>query len=171
MTETMPWERQRGESHKAFEAFHEYCLLGNDRSIRKVAQSLNKSVALIGGWSSKWKWKERVVEYDNELIRQEVQTAKEGIAEMRKRHIEIGKYFQSKGIDAIKKKATTDEGLQYEDIKELVAMVTKGMQMEAEARETGLQMITWGEGRARQNIITEERRRELEEAFSDKPED
>lgn len=167
MRETMPWERQYGESHKAFEAFHEYCLLGKDRSIRKVAQSLNKSVALLGKWSSKWKWKERVLEYDNMLIRQEVESAKEGIAEMRKRQIEIGKYFQSKGVDAIKRKVKEDDSLKAEELRDLLTLVTKGMQMETEARLSGLEVLTGNKSEDGNNTeISAERRAELERIFN-----
>lgn len=167
MRETMPWERQKNESHQAFEAFHEYCLLGADRSIRKVAQSLNKSVALLGKWSSKWKWIDRAAEYDNELVRQEVQTAKKEIAEMRKRQIEIGQYFQSKGIEAIRRKVKEDDSLKSEEIRDLMNLVSKGMQMETDARLSGLEAYTGENQSEHGNTITAERRKELEDFFNE----
>ena len=43
-----PWERQKGESEKAYEAFAAYRDMGPERSITKVSQSLNKTRTLIG---------------------------------------------------------------------------------------------------------------------------
>ena len=43
-----PWERQKGESDKAYEAFVTYWDMGTDRSIRAVAQKLGKSRTQIG---------------------------------------------------------------------------------------------------------------------------
>jgi len=166
MRETMPWERQYGESHQAFEAFHEYCLLGNSRSIRTLSQRLNKSVPLLGKWSSKWKWQDRVRAYDNMLIRQEMETAKQEIAEMRKRQIEIGKFFQSKGIDAIREKVKNEDKLVAEELRDLMNLVVKGMQMETEARLNGLDMIGNKEDGERNDGISDERRREIDDFFS-----
>lgn len=167
MRETMPWERQFGESYKAFDAFHAYCLLGNDRSIRKLSQQLNKSVALLGKWSSRWKWQDRVREYENYLIRQEVDTAKEEIKEMRKRQIEIGKYFQAKGLDAIKMKVSNEEKLSSEELRDLLSLVAKGMQIETDARLHGLEMVSPSTSKESTGEISIERRKELEDFFNE----
>ena len=168
MRDAKPWERQYGESHKAFEAFHEYCLLGNSRSIRKVAERLHKSLPLLGRWSTKWNWKDRVVEYDNELIRGEVEKAKTEISEMRKRQADIGQYFQSKGLEALKLKVANNDKLQYEELRDLMNLIAKGMQMENDARLSGLEMMTVGTKKAEANAeISAERRAEIERIFDD----
>lgn len=41
-SDVKPWERQEGESAKAFEAFTIYAGLGADRSLRAVAQQLGQ---------------------------------------------------------------------------------------------------------------------------------
>jgi hypothetical protein len=43
-----PWERQPGESGKAFSAFCHYRDLGRDRSLAKVAESLSVNRQAIG---------------------------------------------------------------------------------------------------------------------------
>ena len=55
-----PWEPQKGESIPAFQAFAEYRDMGDSRSIEAVARSLAKSRTLIGRWSARWKWTERL---------------------------------------------------------------------------------------------------------------
>ncbi len=55
------------ETPKAAAAFYEYCLLGYDRSLAKLAQKLGKTTAYIRHletWSSHYHWQERVKEYN-----------------------------------------------------------------------------------------------------------
>src|SRR5690606_17803428 len=59
------WERQGGETDKAYEAFALYRDMGVNRSVRDVAQQLGKSAALIARWSSKKNWVERVSAWDD----------------------------------------------------------------------------------------------------------
>jgi len=63
---------QLEETPKSAAAFYEYCLLGADRSLAKLAQKLGKSTAYIRcleTWSSHNRWQERVREYDAEQAR------------------------------------------------------------------------------------------------------
>jgi hypothetical protein len=53
------------ESKPAFEAWRVYARLMEKRSIRKVAQQLDKSTTLIGRWSVVWKWQERARLWDD----------------------------------------------------------------------------------------------------------
>lgn len=64
-----PWEKQEGESAKAFEAFVIYRDLAEDRSQVKVAEALGKNITLMARWSSRWKWVERVDAWDREQDR------------------------------------------------------------------------------------------------------
>lgn len=68
-SDVKPWERQEGESAKAFEAFTIYAGLGADRSLRAVAQQLGKSKTLMDRWSSTYSWVVRAAEYDADLQR------------------------------------------------------------------------------------------------------
>ena len=62
-----PWERQKGESEKAYEAFVAYRDMGEKRTLIAVAEKLGKSDTLIRRWKDRWEWKERVRAYDNGL--------------------------------------------------------------------------------------------------------
>lgn len=163
-----PWERQFNESHQAFEAFHEYCLLGAKRTQAKVAAKLGKSTHLMDRWSSKWKWRERARAYDNELVRQEIDEKRAEIAEMRKRQIDTGRFLQSKALDALVKKAkeADGDGLKFEEIRDLLNLITKGSEMEEHARTEGLRALSIGAETVQQSgDITDERRKEIEEFF------
>lgn len=46
-----PWERQKGESAQAYEAFVTYRDMGSERSLQAVSQRLSKSIPLIKRWS------------------------------------------------------------------------------------------------------------------------
>lgn len=167
MRDTMPWERQIGESHKAFEAFHEYCLMGNTRSIRKVAEKLGKSQQLLSRWSSKWDWVNRGREYDNELVRIETEEAKKELAEMRKRQIEMGKYFQAKGVAAIKEKVEKEEKLRFETLRDLINLVSNGVSIETKARIDSLLADRASEAAEKDGFdgISDDRRQELDDFF------
>ncbi len=95
------WEQQPGESAKAFEAFSLYRDMGIERSVRKVAQRLNKSLTLIGRWSSAHNWPERVRAYDRDLDRQAHAQAVREVRSMTNRHIRIAMQLQAKALEAL----------------------------------------------------------------------
>jgi hypothetical protein len=69
--EPMPWEKQRGESAKAFNAFRIYRDLGSGRAQVKVGRILGESgvqtaLSQIERWSSQWRWVERCDAWDRE---------------------------------------------------------------------------------------------------------
>ena len=63
----LPFEQQEKESHKAFAAFALYLSMGPERSIDGVARKLNKSHTIIGRWSGRWRWVERVAAHASHL--------------------------------------------------------------------------------------------------------
>lgn len=65
MAELAPWDRQPGETSKAYEAFSIYRDMGAERTVRLVAEALNKSGTLIAGWSGKHNWVDRAAAYDS----------------------------------------------------------------------------------------------------------
>ena len=79
---TAPWERQKGESEKAYEAFSLYLKLGAERTISAVVKELKKSRSLIDRWKDRWDWEERVREYDNDTERKAKKEAEKGLREM-----------------------------------------------------------------------------------------
>lgn len=72
-----PWHQQQGEGGKAYEAFSTYRDLGPQRSITTLERTLNKSRALLGGWSSRYNWVSRCRAYDLHNQQQEEQIARE----------------------------------------------------------------------------------------------
>ena len=68
---TLPFHQQPKESTKAFAAFSLYLSLGEQRSLELVATKLQKSMAIIGRWSGRWRWGERVDAYVQHMARVE----------------------------------------------------------------------------------------------------
>lgn len=64
----LPWEKQRGESSKAWWAFQTYRDLGPDRSLTKVQEIAQEtriaSPSMVARWSSRWGWVERCHAFD-----------------------------------------------------------------------------------------------------------
>jgi hypothetical protein len=59
------WERQPGEGARPFAAFAVYRdQPPGDRSLRGVAEQVDKSLTLVGRWSAQWRWVERVGLWD-----------------------------------------------------------------------------------------------------------
>jgi hypothetical protein len=61
----LPWERQKGESGRAFSNFAEYRDLGPHRSIAKVAAFRKLHPSTLEEQSRKYRWIERAQEYDD----------------------------------------------------------------------------------------------------------
>lgn len=58
------WEQREGEKEVAYQAFLNYRNQTGRRSLRRVAQSLDKSLTLIGEWSAEHEWVARVFAWD-----------------------------------------------------------------------------------------------------------
>ena len=101
--EAEPWERQPGESAKAFEAFVIYRDMGVDRSARRVAIQLSKSNTLIHRWSKDNKWIERVAAWDSEQDRIRREEQRKEIAKMRARHTKLAQSMLLKAAEALKR--------------------------------------------------------------------
>lgn len=67
MADNPIWERLPSDTDKSFEAFCIYRDMGSGRTLRKLAQELDKTLTQIGDWSSKHNWIERVSTYDDYL--------------------------------------------------------------------------------------------------------
>lgn len=63
--EPAPWDRRPRETSKAYAAFVIYRDMGTDRTVRSVAEALNKSGTLIAGWSGKHNWVARAAAWDS----------------------------------------------------------------------------------------------------------
>lgn len=117
-----PWERQKGESEKAYEAFVTYRDLGEKRTFTAVAKKLQKSCTLIRRWKVAWEWQERVRAYDNELEKEARSKAVKSRKDMTERHIGIAMQLQKKALEALKE--LKPEEMTPKDIKEFIKMAT-----------------------------------------------
>jgi len=75
-----PYNRLTEESDQAYQAFVRYRYMGVERSITAVARQLNKSRPLIGRWSAKYNWIERVAAYDQSLDAAKVAAEQRAVA-------------------------------------------------------------------------------------------
>ena len=127
--DTKPWERQEGESIKAFEAFTVYLDMGDERSLRAVGQRLGKSRALIERWSRTYQWVERVASYDADVQRKAHAKAVDKRRKMVDRHISIALKMQEKALKALEQMDPADI-----DPKNLIAMLREATKLEQEMR-------------------------------------
>jgi hypothetical protein len=100
MPEREVWERQPGESSRAYAAFCIYRDMGPKRGLREAAKRYYESktrtnVAQIGKWSSKWNWVARCRAWDDhhDALARERQTVE--IQEMRDRQARLGVAMQA----------------------------------------------------------------------------
>lgn len=119
---TAPWERQKGESEKAYEAFSLYLKLGAERTISAVVKELKKSRSLIDRWKERWDWEERVREYDNDTERKAKKEAEKGLREMYTRQVKVAMTMQAKALKALD--ALDVEAMSPKDIKEYIKIAT-----------------------------------------------
>ena len=76
---TLPFQQLPKEGSKAYAAFKTYLDMGSERSLALVAQKLDKSVTMLGRWSSRFDWPGRVAAHGAHLAAIERQ-AIEGLA-------------------------------------------------------------------------------------------
>ncbi len=118
-----PWERQEGESDKAYEAFATYRDMGSERTVTAVANKLSKSRQLIERWKGKYNWSERVRLYDNELEKQAFAKAVRERKNMNDRHIKIAMQMQKKALEALQVMSADD--MSPRDIKDFIKIATE----------------------------------------------
>lgn len=97
-----PWERQKGESAQAFEAFLVYLQMGPKRTITAVGKRLVKSRNLIDRWKERWNWPERVRAWDNHLQQEAKKAAITEVRNMTRRHITMAQQIQNAAMLALK---------------------------------------------------------------------
>ena len=107
-----PWERRTGETLKAFDAFCTYRDMGKKRSVRSVAEALNKSVTLIARWSSGHKWVKRVEKYEDYLARETMLDNEELIKNAKRREMLVGTTMMNKLIERINSLQPEEIGVQ-----------------------------------------------------------
>ena len=122
-----PWDRQQGETSKAYEAFCIYRDMGIQRSLGKVAEVLQKSETLMGRWSGANKWVKRAAAWDDEQERIEREAAQKeqakAIREMRKRHSDLAQAMLIKSARALAR--IPDDEIKAGDVSRMVDIASK----------------------------------------------
>ena len=99
-----PWDRQKGEGARAFEAFLVYLQMGPERSVRAVAQKLSKSYTLAGRRSSTYHWVERCRAWDNYLQQEAKKAAAAEVRNMNRRHAKMAAAIQGTAMQALQER-------------------------------------------------------------------
>jgi len=137
------WERQPGESTKAYAAFCAYRDLGPERSIEKAGQMLDKprSKKWLGEWSSKYHWVERARAYDDYIEMKKRVEHEQAILEMAERQARIAMAFQEKIIERLQSidpaELTPTELARWFDVAAKIERLNRG-----EPTEIGKQEVT-----------------------------
>ena len=118
-----PWERQKGESTRAYEAFTIYRDMGANRSLSKTWQNLGKSKGTITGWSSKWEWVKRAASWDAEQDRIARQEQISEIKKMRKRHADLASAMLVKAARALQR--IPEDEIRAGDVSRMVETAAK----------------------------------------------
>jgi len=95
------WERQRGESRQAFQAFTIYRDMGVNRSVAKTSKAIGKAQTMLTRWCSKWRWVERAEAWDAEQDRVKRESRLKAIEDMEERHIKLAMAAQQKAIERL----------------------------------------------------------------------
>lgn len=118
-----PWEMQKGETSKAFQAFCVYRDLGYERSIPKVCEALKKNKTTITDWCSKYEWVNRAAAWDEEQDRIVREKQIKDIVKMRQRHAKIASDMLEKAARALN--SIPPEEIKPQDISRMVDVASK----------------------------------------------
>lgn len=145
--EIAPWERQPGETEKAYEAFLIFKNLGPGRTFKAVSDRLQKSYTLIRRWKERGNWESRAAEYDRENERKEQIATQKARKKMIERHIKIGTSLQGKALQALE--AISPEEMKPQDIERFLQFGTK-LESESRAKQATKQA---GEGQSAAQML------------------
>lgn len=137
------WQRQAGESAKAYNAFRIYRDLAEQRTFAKVGKELGCSSTNIERWAARWCWTQRCYEYD--LVQEEEwqRQASRDRVQMRRRQIQLGQALQAVGAHSVREWQARIAGGQPLNLDpvETVAILKLGAELEGkghgEEREGG----------------------------------
>lgn len=96
------FERLKGETPKAWQAFVVYRDMGYKRSIAKAAREIGITPSLAERWSTKYGWVARVQAYDDYIERLKREKQGKGLLEMEERQAREAMLLQQKGLEMLK---------------------------------------------------------------------
>jgi len=141
------WDRQPGESTKAYAAFCVYRDLGTERSLEKAGQMLDKprTRKWLGEWSAKYKWVERAKAYDDYVEKLKRKEKEKAIKEMAERQARIAMAFQEKIIERLQSidpaELTPTELARWFDVAAKIERLNRGEPTEIGKQEVMLPQI------------------------------
>jgi len=105
----VPWERQPGESVRAYAAFCVYRdLPAGERSLRRAAEIIVQTSSKprrassvqrqLSDWSARWRWVERAAAWDEEQDRLRRARQARAVQEMAERHARQAVAYQEKAL-------------------------------------------------------------------------
>ena len=97
-----PWERQDGETDRAFAAFIAYRDLGPARRQSTVAEQTGESIAQVYRWSSDHRWAERASDWDDHRDEVRRRAELDEVATMARRHVQLGQEMTEAVLEALK---------------------------------------------------------------------
>lgn len=147
------WERQAGESSRAFQAFQTYLELGPTRSLTEAARMLHKNRTTLGQWSTRWRWQGRLAAWDNELARRAFAEEAEERAERRRFYARGSRQLASRAM--LRLVGNEEAGFKPLDVNSLTAADVVRMW------EAGLKGERLVVGESTENIDMATRRREV----------
>jgi len=118
-----PWERQKGETSRAYEAFTVYRDMGANRSQSKTSKKLGKNSRTIADWSTKYEWVKRAAAWDAEQDRIARQAQVDEIKKMRKRHADLATAMLVKAAKALQR--IPEDEVKASDVSRLVETASK----------------------------------------------
>jgi hypothetical protein len=124
-----PWQRQQGESGKAFAAFQMYRDMGADRSLARVGQQSGKHVSLLERWSVRWRWFDRAAAWDLHIDTERWQANEREAREMGERHARAAVAMQARALQRLQ---SLDPG--HMGARELTYMWETGVKIERLSR-------------------------------------
>ena len=131
-SEPKPWERQRGESPRAFAGFVLYRDLGAGRTIAEAARVAGRGRSTFSVWSLRWNWSQRAAAWDDLVDRRARDAALAEIEEAKRRHVNLAMALQGLGGKAVRR-ALMDDGLLLSP-RDASLLIQRGVQIERLAR-------------------------------------
>lgn len=137
------WERQPGETSRAYSYFVKYRDLGPERSMDKLRKYLGVKVSQtrLEQLSVKHNWVERARAYDDYIERRKREEKEKAILEMAERHARIAVAFQQKIVERLRE--LDPDQLSPSDLAKWLDVATKLERLSrGEPTEIGKQEVT-----------------------------
>jgi hypothetical protein len=89
MAEARAWHQREKESIPAYAAFMQYLLLGENRSLSKLAQTLRKNKVMLSRWCSKHEWVVRVAAYEEHYSLRALDAVEDERIDLMRQHLQL----------------------------------------------------------------------------------